>query len=150
MTAQNSVPPIAAGTSGDLLVAALNDRLRRIQQLVSEVKTMITVQLNELVLPVPGVLSINSNAAPLVSLPTSGTPTALVGLVKTAPTGSGITFSVYAGATLIGTGMIAAGTTSVTVSSGLAAIPANTVITLAITAVGSTTAGSDLSVLVRF
>ena len=94
--------------------------------------------------------AVNSNAAPLVSLPSAGTPSAIVGLIKTAPTGSGVTFAVYAGSTLIGTGTIAAGATSVTVTTGLAAIAANAVLTLAITAVGSTVAGSDLSVLVRF
>ena len=112
---------------------------------------MITVNLTEIVLSVPGVLAIDSNAAPLVSLPSAGTPSAIVGLIKTAPTGSGVTFAVYAGgSTLVGTGTIAAGATSVTVTTGLAAIAANAVLTLAITAVGSGTAGSDLSVLVRF
>jgi len=150
MTA-SSIPPIAAGTTGDALIAALNDRLRRIQQAIQGVQDMITVQLTELVLSVPGTLAINSNAAPLLSLPSAGTPSAIVALIKTAPTGSGVTFAVYAGgSTLIGTGTIAAGATSVTVTTGLAAIAANAVLTLAVTAVGSTVAGSDLTVMVRF
>jgi hypothetical protein len=147
----STIPPIASGLTGDALIAAINDRLRRVQQAIQGVQDMITVNLTEIVLSVPGTLAINSNAAPLVSLPSAGTPSAIVALIKTAPTGSGVTFAVYAGgSTLIGTGTIAAGATSVTVSTGLAAIAANAVLTLAITAVGSGTAGSDLSILVRF
>jgi hypothetical protein len=144
------IPALPSNLSLLDLVVALNDRLRRIDVLLTEVSMPIIVSLNELILPVPGVQAVNSNAAPLVSIPTNGTPTAIVALVKVAPTGAGLIWQVLAGVTLIGTGTIAAGTTAVTVTSSLVAIPANSVITLSITQVGSTIAGADLTVMIRF
>ena len=104
---------------------------------------------SEIVLSVPGTLGIRSNAAPLVTLATAETVTSIAAMVKTAPSGAGLTLAVSAAGTSIGTVTIADGAVMASVSLS-AAVAADTLITLDITQVGSTFPGADLTVLVRF
>jgi hypothetical protein len=144
-----TIPPIPAGASGNDLISALNNRFQLLQAALTKVQNMINVQLTQVVLVAKDPLAVGSSAAPLESLPVGGTPSAIVALMKVGPTSTGLTFQVLAGATVIGTGTVAAGNTTVTVTSGLQPIPANAVITLAITAAPAVP-GNGLSVMVRF
>jgi hypothetical protein len=156
------MPAIPTGTEGDTLVATINDRLRRLQSLIAQAPSAVVptrtqpvatssggAAPSELVLAVPGVLGIIASAAPLVSLPEDATPTEIVALVKTAPVGAALTLQVLAGSSQVAIVVIAAGAVSASVPGG-ATIPAESVITLAITTVGTTFPGSDLTVMVRF
>ena len=70
--------------------------------------------------------------------------------VQAAPTGSEITFSIYVGSTAWLTLTTPTGQTAVVATpsqiSALSQIPANTAVSIGITAVGTTFPGSDLSV----
>ncbi len=72
--------------------------------------------------------------------------------MKTAPTGADLTLTIYGGSTAWLSLTIAAGTTSVVASpldvDAAGPLPANTNIRLAITGVGTTFPGADLSVFV--
>jgi len=106
------------------------------------------------VLPVAGVLGIQSDAAPAFYLNNDFTPGAIKAYVKSAPVGADLTFSLYVGTSSTPwiTLTITAGSKSIVATSDqidvLAPIPANTNIRLAITAVGTTYPGTDLTVFV--
>ena len=148
-----TVPPIPAGSGGDQLVATINDRLRRLQAATSAVtlpgRATSAAAPAELVLAVPGVLGVTSSAAPLVSLAAVAQPRKILALVKTAPAGAALTVQVLAGGSQVGLVTIAAGSTSASMTGGTV-IPPDTVITLAITSVGTTFPGADLTVMLRF
>lgn len=156
-TAAPKIPAIAAGSTGDVLVAAINDRLRRLETFAVQASSAGAAPAaaskasgpTELVLAVPGTLGIMSSAAPLVSLAADATPSEIVALVKTAPLGAALTLKVLAGSTPVGIVVIGAGAVTASVSGG-AKIPAEAVITLGITTVGTTFPGADLTVMVRF
>ena len=99
-------------------------------------------------LQVDGTLAIGSNQAPPLQLNANRTPSAVIGLVGTAPTGAGLTVNINVGGTLWMTLTIAAGDLSVQATSAqLTAggqIAGGASITLDITAVGTTVPGSDL------
>jgi len=105
-------------------------------------------------LPVAGVLGIQSDAAPAFYLNGDMTPGAIKAYVKSAPVGADLTFSLYIGtsSTPYITLTIANGSKSVVATSDvmddLAPIPANTNVRLAITSVGTTYPGTDLTVFV--
>ncbi len=105
-------------------------------------------------LPVAGVLGIQSDAAPAFYLNGDMTPGAIKAYVKSAPVGADLTFSLYIGtsSTPYITLTIANGSKSVVATSdvidALAPIPANTNVRLAITSVGTTYPGTDLTVFV--
>ena len=105
-------------------------------------------------LPVAGVLGIQSDAAPAFYLNGDMTPASIKAYVKSAPAGADLTFSLYVGtsSTPYITLTIANGSKSVVATSdvidALAPIPANTNVRLAITSVGTTYPGTDLTVFV--
>jgi hypothetical protein len=105
-------------------------------------------------LPVAGVLGIQSDAAPAFYLNGDMAPGAIKAYVKSAPVGADLTFSLYIGtsSTPYITLTIANGSKSVVATSdvidALAPIPANTNVRLAITSVGTTYPGTDLTVFV--
>jgi hypothetical protein len=103
-------------------------------------------------LQIDGTLAIGSNQAPPLQLNASRTPTAVIALAGTAPTGAGITVNINVGGTLWMSLTIAAGTTSVQATTGqlttAGAITGSSPITLDITAVGTTVPGADLSVFI--
>jgi len=72
--------------------------------------------------------------------------------VEAAPTGSGITFTIYVGATAWLTLTIPAGQTAVVATSSqisaVTQIPANTAVSIGITAVGTTFPGANLPVFI--
>jgi hypothetical protein len=110
----------------------------------------------QLILSVPGTLGIRSSAAPLVVLFAGATATVFAAVVKTAPVGADLVCVVNVDGTAVATLTISDGTTStaLTVSTAIAAGNGTGVdpglVTLDITAVGSTFPGADLSVLVGF
>jgi hypothetical protein len=99
-----------------------------------------------------GTLGIQADCCNAFYLPSSMQPSGVSAYVKNAPTGAGINFTIYAGSAVWMSLTIAAGTTSVTATSAqlttAGAIPPNVDIRLAITAVGTTYAGSDLAVFI--
>ena len=109
---------------------------------------------NGFMLPVAGVLGIQSDAAPAFYLNADFTPGAIKAYVKSAPVGADLTFCLYVGTSSNPciTLTIPAGQKSVVAKSdvidALAPIPANTNVRLAITSVGSTYPGTDLVVFV--
>lgn len=104
-----------------------------------------------LLLFAPGTLAIDSNVAPLVSLPRARTIEEIVALVKTPPAGGSLTLRLEAGARQVATVTIGDSQSSGRLNgAGLQPFPANQVCTLAITSVGLTFPGADLSVIVRF
>jgi len=109
-------------------------------------------QVSGFTLPVSGVLGIQSDAAPAFYLNNDFTAGSVKAYVKSAPVGAVLTFSIYLGtaSTPWLTLTIAAGTTSVVATSdqidNATPIPANTNVRLAITSVGTTYPGTDLTV----
>ncbi len=105
-----------------------------------------------LVFQMQGTLGIQSNAAQPLYLNHPVTAGDVKGYVQSAPTGSGITFTIYVGGTAWLTLTIPAGQTAVVATpsqiSALPQIPANTAVSIGITAVGSTFPGADLSVFI--
>ena len=105
-------------------------------------------------LPVAGVLGIQSDAAPAFYLNADMTPGAIKAYVKSTPVGADLTFSLYVGtgSTPYITLTIPAGSKSVVAPSevidALAPIPANANVRLAIMSVGTTYPGTDLTVFV--
>ena len=99
-----------------------------------------------------GTLAVESDAAPAFYLNQPFVPAAVKAYVKNYPAGAGLTFTLNYGSTTWMTLTIAAGTGSVVATSAQIAaagtIPANQNVRLAITGVGTTSPGSDLSVWV--
>jgi hypothetical protein len=95
---------------------------------------------------VPGTIGIRSNAAPLIQAPSDETFTSAVALVKTAPTGANISVNILDAGSVLGTVAIVAGKTSGTVAFSAAGVSAGDLLTIDITAVGTTFPGSDLTV----
>ena len=103
-------------------------------------------------LQVDGTLAIGSNQAPPLQLSANRTPSSVVALAGTAPTGAGITVNINVGGTLWMSLTIAAGNTSVQATSAqlttAGQIAGGSNITLDITAVGTTVPGANLSVFI--
>jgi len=103
-------------------------------------------------LPVSGTLGIQADAAPAFYLNADFVAGSVKAYVKSAPVGADLSFTIYAGSTAWLSLTIPAGSTSVVATqsqiAALATIPANVNVRLAITAVGTTFPGSDLSVFV--
>ena len=99
-----------------------------------------------------GVLGIEADAAQPLYVNGGVTAGDVKAYVGTAPTGAGITFTIYVGGTAWLSLTIAAGTTSVAATptqiAALTEIPADTAVSIGITGVGSTFPGSDLSVFI--
>ena len=99
-----------------------------------------------------GTLGIESNAAQPLYLNQPVTVGDAKAYVQTAPTGSGITFTIYVGGTAWLTLTIPAGQTAVVATpsqiSALSQSPANTAVSVGITAVGTTFPGANLSVFI--
>ena len=109
-------------------------------------------QVSGFTLPVSGTLCIQSDAAPALYLNSDFTAGSVKAYVKSAPVGADLVFTIYAGANAWMTLTIPNGSTSVVATAAqvnaAAVIPANTNIRLAITAVGTTFPGADLSVFI--
>ena len=103
-------------------------------------------------LPVVGTLGIQADAAPAFYLNADFTAGLVKAYVKSAPVGADLTLTIYAGSTAWLSLTIAAGTIGVVASpldvDAAGPLPANTNIRLAITGVGTTFPGADLSVFV--
>ena len=95
---------------------------------------------------VPGTIGIRSNAAPLIQAPADESLSSVVALVKTAPMGANISVNVLDAGSVIATVTIVAGKTSGTVALTAAGVSAGDLLTIDITAVGTTFPGSDLTV----
>lgn len=166
LNASNSLGSLEVNDAGvpASFLAKLNDRLRRISNLVastSQTSLSSTTQVSgaasgELILTVPGTLAVESNAAAAVTLGENTKFSTLIALVKQAPQGAAITLQLYAGGNPWGPQIsIAANATAAQLNvSGVAAIPANALIRLDITQVGATLSGqsfpgSDLTVILR-
>src|SRR5579884_898458 len=105
-----------------------------------------------LVFQMQGTLGIESNAAQPLYLNRPVTVGDVKAYVQSAPTGSGITFTIYVGGAAWLTLTIPAGQTTVVATpsqiAALSQIPANTAVSTGITAVGTTFPGADLSVFI--
>jgi hypothetical protein len=103
-------------------------------------------------LQVAGTLAIGSSQAPPLQLNANRTPSEVVALVGTAPTGAGLTININGGGVLWMSLTIAAGNLSVQATSAQltasGALTGGGSITLDITAVGTTVPGADLSVFI--
>lgn len=104
---------------------------------------------NPIALYANGTLAIQADAAPAVWLYVAIVPKSVVAYVKTAPTGAGISLTIYAGAAWA-TLTIAIGATQSAAIALPSSLPAGVQIRLAITAVGTTVPGADLSVFVYY
>ncbi|MGD0497537.1 MAG: hypothetical protein ABSC23_03775 [Bryobacteraceae bacterium] len=105
-----------------------------------------------LVFQLQGTLGIESNAAQPLYLNGPVTVGDVKGYVTAAPTGAGVTFTIYVGGVAWLTLTIPAGHTSVVATpdqiSALTQIPANTAVSVGITGVGTTFPGSNLSIFI--
>lgn len=111
----------------------------------------VTVVGSELVLSKPGMLAIEDNVFPLVSLPGDATPSAIIGLVKRAPVGGDIKVLLQVDGEDYFTLTIPENQTEATQTGGFSAIGADLLVTGDITSVGITTVpGADLTLIVRF
>jgi hypothetical protein len=145
-----------------LSLGPLNDRLRRIGQLLASGKLTSSTGLagsslaGQLEFTVPGILAIESDVCPVLTLPADQTFSELLAFVKSAPIGSPLTVQMYVGGTAWGPALsIAAGSKTAKASlTGNAKITADSIIRLDITGVGALLTGvsfpgSDLTVLIR-
>lgn len=104
-----------------------------------------------LILTVPGVLAIQSQAAALVQLSSDTVFTSAVALLKQAPVGAALTLNVSAGGNVLGSATVGDGKTTASVdASGWKAAAKNTTITVDLTAVGLTFPGADLTLELQF
>ncbi len=104
----------------------------------------------EAVLSVGGTLAIQSNAAPLLTVPAI-TPVSITALVKQAPQGGSVQVQLNVAGQKYLTVTVAQGQTSGSATgSSFAAIAAGSLLTMDIVAVGTTFPGSDLSLIVGF
>jgi len=103
-------------------------------------------------LAVPGVLAIQSDAAPVVTLATESVVKSVEALLKRAPTGADLTCKVLVDGADWATVTVKDGETTGTVANpaGLAPIGAGKAVRLDLTEVGTTFPGADLSLLIRF
>jgi hypothetical protein len=105
-----------------------------------------------LVFQMQGTLGVESNAVQPLYLNRPVTVGDVKAYVQAAPTGAAITFTIYVGGAAWLTLTIPAGQTVVVATPSqvraLSQIPANTAVSIGITAVGTTFPGSDLSVFV--
>ncbi len=105
-----------------------------------------------LVFQMQGTLGIESNAAQPLYLNRPVTVGDVKGYVQAAPTGSGITFTIYVGGTAWLSLTIPAGQTAVVATpsqiSALTEIPANTAVSIGIVAVGTIFPGANLAVFI--
>ena len=105
-----------------------------------------------LVFQMLGTLGVESNAAQPLYLNGPVTVGDVKAYVQAAPTGSGITFTIYVGGAAWLSLTIPAGSTSVVATplqiGALTQIPANTAVSVGITAVGTTFPGANLSVFI--
>ena len=103
-------------------------------------------------LQVDGTLAIGSNQAPPLQLSANRTPSSVIALAGSAPTGAGVTVNINVGGTLWMSLTIAEGNTSVQATSAqiktAGQIAGGSNITLDITAVGTTVPGANLSVFI--
>lgn len=104
---------------------------------------------SQVVLSVPGTLSIRSNAAPLVQLSTARNVASIRALLKQAPVGgtTGLSLVLKAGAAELAQLSIPADQAVANLTTTGKAIPAGASVVLDITAVGTTFPGADLSVI---
>jgi hypothetical protein len=104
----------------------------------------------EAVLSVGGTLGIQSNAAPLLTVPAI-TPVAITALLKQPPQGGQVQVQLNAAGSKFITVTVAEGQVSGSApGSSFAAIAGGSLLTLDIVAVGTTFPGSDLSLIVSF
>lgn len=105
-----------------------------------------------LVFQMQGIMGVQSNAAQPLYLNRPVTAGDVKGYLQTAPTGSGLSFTIYIGGSAWLSLTIPAGQTSVVATtaqiSALSQVPANTAVSISVTAVGSTFPGSGLSVFI--
>jgi hypothetical protein len=113
------------------------------------VSASVQSQLNGIVMWVNGPLSVNADATNHLLMPSTKTftPTGASAEVKTAPTGSSLVATINVNGSPWLTFTFAAGSTTAS-ATPTGTIAAGDVVSLAITAIGSTVAGSDLSLSV--
>lgn len=100
-------------------------------------------------LAIPGILAIGTNIAPL-GFYTSAMPLSQASVaLKGAPAGASISFEIYAGATLLWTVTVSASGTTGS-ATGAVTVPANTLITVNLTAAGGNTyLGNDATIIIQ-
>lgn len=135
---------------GDQLRAIVNERFRDLSAQVNQAAAAADSggSVSGLILTVPATLSIRSQAAPLARIEVSTKVRKIEALLKQAPTGGDLALAINAPG-LLTTLTIPAGSTAAAVS-GSWTIPADTVVSIDITAVGLTFPGADLTVTMRF
>lgn len=138
---------------GDELRAVMNERLRELSASIHELfgasdTSAATTAAAGLAVTVPAKLSIRSQAAPLFRIETATVVRKIEALLKQAPTGGDLALAINAPG-LITTLTIPAGSTASAVS-GSWTIPADTILSIDVTAVGLTFPGADLTVTLRF
>ena len=146
--AHNDIP---YDVEGGQFRAVLNERLRTLAEGIDRAagaQDSTASVAAGLILTVPATLSIRSQAAPLVKTESAQPVRKIEALLKQAPTGGDVVLAINAPG-LLTTITIPVGSTAVAVS-GSWTIPANTIVSIDITAVGLTFPGADLTVTMRF
>ena len=135
----------------------LNDRLRKIAAYIGSANGSSSTggssssSVGQIEFAVPGILAVQSDVAPVLTLPAARTFSKLLVFLKIAPIGGSFTVQLYVNGSAWGPSVsIAAGAKSASANvSGTAAIPADQIIRLDVTACGTTYPGSDLTVMLR-
>lgn len=154
----NLAPAKGSGDALSLAVADLRylkrseapSMVQQVQQITNTTVQNVSGGAGTLSLTVPGVLAIQSSAAPLFAFPESRTVREVRVMVKEPPTGGDLVCEVEVDGTLLVEVTVTEGETEAVIDgSELAGIEANAMVVLNITAVGLSFPGADLSVLVR-
>lgn len=105
---------------------------------------------SRLTVSVPGTLAIGTNVGPAAFYTAATNVRSATVMVKTAPTGANLVFTIVQGATTLFTVTVLDGQTIGTSSGAVQVVPANTQIVVSITAVGTTFPGSDATIQLNY
>lgn len=104
-----------------------------------------------LILTAPGTLAIQSQVAPLVTLPAATAFQSVVALLKQAPSGGNLVLSISAAGKALGAVTVGDGKTTATVdASGWATVAKDAIVAVDVTSVGLTFPGADLTLELRY
>ena len=155
--------PAKSNSIGNLEIPALdlgtvNDRMRRIGDTLASLtgnsapggaSVSSGATISQLVLTVPGILAVESKAAPLVTLPVAKAFTSLVLILGTVPVGGAVTVQLFANGAAWGPVVTATGQITTVDVSSYPAISKDALIRLDITSVPTTFPGADMTFELR-
>ncbi len=146
----------AGGSSGGVTIEQVNAQIAalaaRLDAKIAAVQakaSTVTVTGGQVVFSVPGILAIESDAAPLVAFKENRNVTEVALLAKQAPAGAQLALAIVVSGVSVATVALPDGQSAIT-STVAFAIGAAAPVRIDVTGVGTTFPGADLSVILRY